>query len=112
MLNGSRIGFWMVRTYDCIVDEDKIVSSITQSNFHDIISASCSVVFTADEGVRGGKSIHLKETMDKALVGCDCVRRVFVASRTGTKVNMEPGRDISLEEVKNAFPNLEFGNWV
>ena len=28
------------------------------------------------------------------------MRRVFVASRTGTKVDMEPGRDISLEEVK------------
>ena len=37
--------------------------------------------------------------MDKALVGCDCVKRVYVASRTGAKVDMKPDRDVSLEEV-------------
>ena len=58
------------------------------------------MVFTADEGVRGGKVIPLKQTVDEALVGCDCVRRVFVAQRTGAKVNMEPDRDVSLEEVR------------
>ena len=58
------------------------------------------MVFTADEGVRGGKVIPLKETVDEAVSGCGCVRRVFVARRTGAAVNMEEGRDVWLEEVR------------
>ena len=65
--------------------------------------ANCAVVFTADQGVRGGKVIPLKETVDDAVRGCDCVRRVFVAKRTGADVNMEAGRDVWLEEVYMLF---------
>ena len=57
------------------------------------------MVFTADEGVRGGKVIPLKATVDTALEGCECVRRVFVAERTGGKVDMKAGRDVWLEKV-------------
>ncbi|XP_064403228.1 acetyl-coenzyme A synthetase 2-like, mitochondrial [Halichondria panicea] len=63
-----------------------------------IIDGSCSVVFTADQGVRGGKVIPLKQTVDEALKGCDCVRRVFVARRTGAKVPFTEGRDVWLDE--------------
>lgn len=79
-----------------------------------ILAASCSVVFTADEGVRGGKVIPLKATVDTALEGCDCVRRVFVAERTGGKVNMMVDRDVWLEKVWYSvtaefhIQNLEF----
>ena len=65
-----------------------------------MFTATCSVVFTADEGVRGGKVIPLKATVDDAVAGCDCVRRVFVAKRTGAQVNMQTGRDVWLEEVR------------
>ena len=54
---------------------------------------------TANQGVRGGKVIELKKTVDAAVTGCDCVENVFVMSRTGADVPMESGRDIKLEEV-------------
>lgn len=54
---------------------------------------------TADQGVRGGKVIELKKTVDTAVNGCDCVENVFVMSRTGADVPMQSGRDIKLEEV-------------
>ena len=61
--------------------------------------ASASVVITTDEGVRGGKVIPLKRTVDEAVQGVDCVRRVFMSQRTGGSVPMTADRDISLEEV-------------
>ncbi len=64
-------------------------------------SADCSVVFTADQGVRGGKVIPLKQTVDDAVRGCDCVKRVFVAKRTGADVHMKEGQDVWLEEVRS-----------
>ena len=36
------------------------------------------VVLTANAGIRGGRVIHLKATVDRALRGCDSVRRVLV----------------------------------
>ena len=65
-----------------------------------LLPGSCSVVFTADQGMRGGKVIPLKQTVDDAVSTCDCVRRVFVAKRTGAQVNMVKDRDVWLEEVR------------
>lgn len=62
-------------------------------------TGSCSVVFTSDEGIRGGKTIPLKATVDEALEGCESVRTVFVSKRTGAKVNFITGRDVLLEDV-------------
>ena len=61
--------------------------------------ATACVVITSDQGVRGGRVIPLKETVDNAVRGLDFVRRVYVAHRTGAKVNMESGRDLLLQEV-------------
>ena len=55
---------------------------------------------TGDERVQGRKTYSLKENVDKALKESGHeVERVFVASRTEKKVQMTPGRDVSLEEV-------------
>lgn len=54
---------------------------------------------TADQSVRGGKVIELKRTVDAAIAECDCVRNVFVISRTGAQVPWQDGRDVKLEEV-------------
>ena len=56
-------------------------------------------MITSDEGVRGGRVIPLKETVDNAVRGLDYVKRVYVANRTGAKVNMQEGRDLCLQEV-------------
>jgi acetyl-CoA synthetase len=63
-----------------------------------ILDAGCKVVITADEGLRGGKHLPLKKTVDRAVDGLDLVRTVLVARRTGADVPMRPGRDFWLDE--------------
>lgn len=50
-------------------------------------------VITSDGGYRGNKTIDLKSIIDEALEKCPCVKKVLVAKRTNTSVNMKPGRD-------------------
>ena len=61
--------------------------------------ATAETVITADEGVRGGRTIPLKGTVDTALKESPCVKRVLVATRTGAAVPMVAGRDHRLEEL-------------
>lgn len=61
--------------------------------------AGAETVITADQGLRGGKTINLKQMVDEAVSKCSGVKRVFVMSRTGADVPM--GKiDIPLEKVK------------
>jgi acetyl-CoA synthetase len=55
------------------------------------------VVITADEGVRGGKTVPLKKNVDEALSQCPDVTSVLVIKRTGATVFMRPGRDHAYE---------------
>jgi acetyl-CoA synthetase len=63
-----------------------------------ILDAGCKVLITANEGVRGGRPIHLKAIADRAVDGLDMVTTVLVARRTDTEVPMKPGRDLWLHE--------------
>jgi acetyl-CoA synthetase len=63
-----------------------------------IVDAHCKMVVTANEGLRGGKRIPLKKTVDRAVEGMSMVETVLVARRTDTEVTMEPGRDLWLDE--------------
>jgi len=58
-----------------------------------IQDSECSVVITADEGLRGGRKVPLKANTDKALESCPSVKHVVVIKRTGGDVKMKPGRD-------------------
>ncbi len=51
-------------------------------------------IITADEGVRGGKIIPLKETTDEALLSCPNVKKCLVVKRTGNKVSWNNRRDV------------------
>lgn len=64
-----------------------------------ILDAGCKVVLTANEGVRGGRKIPLKQTTDRAIEGLSVVQTVLVARRTDVYVPMQAGRDQWLEDV-------------
>ncbi len=51
-------------------------------------------VITADEGLRGGKSVPLKNNVDAALKECPGVRNVLVYKRTGGKIAWDDTRDM------------------
>jgi acetyl-CoA synthetase len=63
-----------------------------------IVDARCKVVVTANEGLRGGKKVPLKKTVDRAVEGMGMVETVLVTRRTDGDVDMEPGRDHWLDE--------------
>jgi acetyl-CoA synthetase len=56
------------------------------------------IVITADEGVRGGRIVPLKQNVDEALQHAPGVERVIVVTRTGAGVPMQDGRDIVYED--------------
>ncbi len=63
-----------------------------------IIDGGCTVVLTADQGLRGKKRIPLKAVVDKALKECPGVTSVLVYKRTGAAVDMKSGRDRYLQD--------------
>ena len=70
-----------------------------------ILDARCKLLLTADEGLRGGKRIPLKETSDAAIEGLDFVEHMLVVRRTGKEVAMRSGRDLWLaDEVARERP--------
>ena len=63
-----------------------------------ILDSDCRIVITADEGIRGGKPIPLKENTDKAVANCPDVSTLLVVRRTGADINWVAGRDIWYHE--------------
>ncbi len=51
------------------------------------------ILITADEGLRGGRTVPLKGNADAAAERCGTVERMVVVRRTGNAVPMRPGRD-------------------
>ena len=81
----------------------------SQSRIQD---TDCSLVITADEGVRAGKKVPLKANTDKALEQCPNVKHCLVVARTNANVPMQKGRDIYYHEaIKNQASRCE-PTWV
>ena len=57
-----------------------------------------STIITADEGIRGGKSIPLKANTDAALDNCPMCKTCIVVRRTGNSINWVDGRDFWYHE--------------
>ncbi len=67
-----------------------------------INDCTSELVVTADEGLRGGKTVPLKRNTDAALTQCPSVKRVIVVKRTGGAVDMRVNRDAWYhDEVQN-----------
>lgn len=59
-----------------------------------VLDADCQVIITADEGVRGGKNIPLKNNVDAAVADCPNVHSVIVVKRTGADIIINPNIDV------------------
>ncbi|AYO52842.1 acetate--CoA ligase [Acinetobacter wuhouensis] len=87
MLACTRIG-----AVHCVVfggfSPDSLASRIDDSQ--------AKLVVTADQGMRGGKTIPLKENVDAALQldGTSSVEKMIVVHRTGHPITMKEGRDL------------------
>jgi len=64
-----------------------------------ILDCKSEFVITADEGVRGGKNIPLKNITDTALESCPDVKKCLVVKRTGGNINLVEGRDIFYDDL-------------
>ncbi len=59
-----------------------------------ILDSDCKVVITADEGVRGGRTVPLKANTDEALKDCPHVHTVIVVNCTDAEISWNKDRDI------------------
>ncbi len=59
-----------------------------------ILDSDCRCVVTADEGVRGGRTVPLKENTEVALADCPDVHTVITVRRTGANVTWDDSRDV------------------
>ena len=65
-----------------------------------ITDCGSTVIITADEGLRGGKTVPLKANVDRACeIAGGTVKSVLVIQRTGAGVPMAEGRDHWLHEI-------------
>ena len=60
---------------------------------------------TADEGLRGGNSIPLKETTDKAREDCPDVKKRKIFKRTNAKIKLNKNRDIYFDDLVSSVDN-------
>jgi acetyl-CoA synthetase len=67
-----------------------------------IEDADCRTVITADEGLRSGKPVPLKENVEKAIDGLDSVHTVVTVKHTGNDVTWHAERDVWYHEATAA----------
>lgn len=63
-----------------------------------ILDGCCKYLVCADEGCRGGKTIAIKATVDKAAMGCPELEKVIVIKNTGHPVEWDERRDVWYHE--------------
>src|SRR5210317_1477966 len=67
-----------------------------------IVDCESNIVVTADEGIRGGKGVPLKDNVDAAAANPEVTTldKVLVVRNTGTDINWVEGRDAWLHELE------------
>ncbi|MFH1366570.1 MAG: acetate--CoA ligase [Patescibacteria group bacterium] len=62
--------------------------------------AEAKIIVTVDGGMRRGKAIKLKDTVDQAMnLGCPSVKHVIIVKYADIEVKMEAGRDLLYEDL-------------
>jgi len=64
-----------------------------------ILDSDCQVVITADEGLRGSKSVALKANTDQAVAHCPNVHTVLTVRRTGGNIDWNKQHDVWYHEL-------------
>jgi len=76
-----------------------------------INDSECSVVITADQGLRGGRKVPLKANADAACENTESVKRMVVVKRGGEPIEWKDGRDLwyheLVEKASNDCPAVE-----
>ena len=79
-----------------------------------IIDAGAKVVISADEGLRGGKSVRLKDAVDEAIAmgGCTTLEKVVVYKRTGNTVHWNAQHDVWWRDLTQGQSDVCEPAWV
>jgi len=79
-----------------------------------IIDAGAVAVITADEQMRGGKSLPLKTIVDEALAlgDCEIIKNVIVYKRTGGNIPFKAGLDSWMHEITTSEAKTCDPEWV
>jgi acetyl-CoA synthetase len=72
------------------------------------------MVITADQQLRGGKQLPLKSIVDEAIAlgGCETVKTVVVAKRTGSAIAIDASRDVWLDDLLKGQSDTCEPEWV
>jgi acetyl-CoA synthetase len=70
-----------------------------------ILDSDCQTLITADQGMRGGRIIPLKDNAELALADCPNVHTVVTVQRTGADVPWNEDRDVWYHEIIEAQPS-------
>src|SRR5580698_5387217 len=79
-----------------------VFGGFSSKSLHErVVDAGAVAVITADEQMRGGKTLPLKSIVDEAIAmgGCEAVHSVIVYRRTGGKVAWDATRDLWMHEI-------------
>ena len=79
-----------------------------------IIDAGAVAVISADEQMRGGKSLPLKTIVDEALAlgGCEIIKNVIIYKRTGGNIPFKAGLDSWMHEITASEAKTCDPEWV
>ncbi len=83
-----------------------------QALAHRIADAQCKFIITADDAVRGGKTVALKEQVDQALKLYPIAAKVLVIKNSGRKLKMQVRRDYWYHLASKNLPTVCDPEWM